>query len=627
MRLKSILPLVTAFAIAGAAALFTATFAATQIEDRATGSIRVALAEAEIDWAQVTADGLRLEMTGTAPDEAARFRALSVAGEVVDSSRIADAMEVAQTDAIAPPDFSVEILRQQDEVTLIGLIPAETDRQALLDRVGRTAFNTPIVDLLEQASYPAPEGWSRAVDFGIAALDELPSAKISIREDAVAITSMAESEQARDRLERRLESRAPNGIELALEISAPRPVVSPYLLRMNRNSEGTRFQACTAPDDAAAAAILAQAHESGVAQTATCRLGLGVPSPEWADAATRSIAALGALEGGRLTLSDLAIRLEAVEGQDPDTFESVVSDLESDLPEGFTLTAILPDETAVEPELGPAEFTVTRSPEGQVQMRGRLGSEQSLGVVSAFAQSLFGVERISSSLDIAPQVPQGWAPRVMVALDSLSLLTHGSAIVSEQDVAVSGSSGVKDASDEIARILTAQLGDGARFEIDVSYDERADPTAGLPTPEECVERVNAVLTERQITFDPGSAVIDAASRESVDAIADIVRQCDGVQMEVGGFTDSQGRDEMNRELSQERADALLAALMARRVLTSDLIAKGYGEENPIADNSTAEGREANRRLEFRLLGGDAPEGEAEDAPDGETGDEEASAAE
>ena len=72
-------------------------------------------------------------------------------------------------------------------------------------------------------------------------------------------------------------------------------------------------------------------------------------------------------------------------------------------------------------------------------------------------------------------------------------------------------------------------------------------------------------------------------------------------MEIGGHTDSQGREIMNEELSQQRADSVLAALMERRIRTRNITAKGYGETVPIADNDTEEGREANRRIEFKLL--------------------------
>jgi len=72
-------------------------------------------------------------------------------------------------------------------------------------------------------------------------------------------------------------------------------------------------------------------------------------------------------------------------------------------------------------------------------------------------------------------------------------------------------------------------------------------------------------------------------------------------MEISGYTDSQGREEMNKALSQERADAVLRALRDRRVASVSLTATGYGEIDPVAGNDSEEGREANRRIEFKLI--------------------------
>ena len=72
-------------------------------------------------------------------------------------------------------------------------------------------------------------------------------------------------------------------------------------------------------------------------------------------------------------------------------------------------------------------------------------------------------------------------------------------------------------------------------------------------------------------------------------------------MEIGGHTDSQGRETMNQTLSRSRAEAVLDALLSLDVLTTFLSAKGYGESFPIADNGTTEGRALNRRIEFTLL--------------------------
>ena len=74
-----------------------------------------------------------------------------------------------------------------------------------------------------------------------------------------------------------------------------------------------------------------------------------------------------------------------------------------------------------------------------------------------------------------------------------------------------------------------------------------------------------------------------------------------VYFEIEGHTDSQGREELNRSISQKRAEAVLFALLNERIVTTNLRAKGYGPDRPIADNKTAVGRAANRRIEFSLL--------------------------
>ena len=87
----------------------------------------------------------------------------------------------------------------------------------------------------------------------------------------------------------------------------------------------------------------------------------------------------------------------------------------------------------------------------------------------------------------------------------------------------------------------------------------------------------------------------------MDAVADLLGACGDIQLEIQGHTDSQGREIMNEQLSQARAQSVLNELRARRILTSNFTAKGYGETQPIADNGTEEGRNANRRIEFKLI--------------------------
>ncbi len=105
---------------------------------------------------------------------------------------------------------------------------------------------------------------------------------------------------------------------------------------------------------------------------------------------------------------------------------------------------------------------------------------------------------------------------------------------------------------------------------------------------------------RKLTFEQGSALIDASSQKEVDNIAEILKAYPDVNIKIGGYTDNTGSDEINTKLSAERAANVLAALVDRGIEASRLESEGYGPLHPIADNSTEEGREQNRRIAVRV---------------------------
>ena len=87
-------------------------------------------------------------------------------------------------------------------------------------------------------------------------------------------------------------------------------------------------------------------------------------------------------------------------------------------------------------------------------------------------------------------------------------------------------------------------------------------------------------------------------------LASIARNC-GARLEIAGHTDSVGDATVNMKLSQRRADAVRKYLVRSGVPAERVEAHGYGETQPIADSSTDDGRQTNRRIEFRVLGGAA----------------------
>jgi len=104
----------------------------------------------------------------------------------------------------------------------------------------------------------------------------------------------------------------------------------------------------------------------------------------------------------------------------------------------------------------------------------------------------------------------------------------------------------------------------------------------------------------QINFENDSVVIKESSEKDIDAFAQFLKEYTNYHAKIVGYTDSVGNAEYNKKLSLNRANQLRALLIDKGVNPSQLTVSGMGEANPIADNSTSEGREKNRRIEAEL---------------------------
>ncbi|MEY4697680.1 MAG: hypothetical protein RIT14_2108 [Pseudomonadota bacterium] len=599
LRLPQSVVALLAFAFAGGLSVLVAWGSAVVIESRSATVVSQRLEEAGVSWASVQADGLLVRLIGTAPNEAARFRVVNLAGSVIDSGRVRDELDVTPVTEIEAPRFSVEMLRNDDGIQLIGLLPAGGTEAILTAAAEDISAGTPVTDMLETAAYPAPTSWQAAFDYGLFALQLLPRSKISVAADGVEITAIAISDAEKRRLESELSRQRPDGLGVRFDISAPRPVLTPFILRFVMDDEGTRFDACSADTESARSRILAAAVEAGLESKGGCTVGLGVPSPRWAEAAVAGIQTIAALGAGTITFSDADVTLLAPETIAQSDFDRAVGDLEAALPDVFSLDATLLKKTE---DSGPAEFTADLTTKGKVELRGRLSTEMLRAAVDSFAKAEFGSDNVYAATLLDPELPDGWPVRVLAGLEALGELEHGKLLVRQDTVEISGVTGSQSAKGRISQILSGKLGKGQTFKVAVTYDEALDPLASIPTPEECIEKVNALLAKQKITFTPGSAEIDAQAVGLMNALAEALSNCPALPMEIGGHTDAQGSEDGNRALSQARAEAVLIALEGRRVDVSAMKAVGYGESRPLADNANEEGREANRRIEFSLIG-------------------------
>jgi len=145
----------------------------------------------------------------------------------------------------------------------------------------------------------------------------------------------------------------------------------------------------------------------------------------------------------------------------------------------------------------------------------------------------------------------------------------------------------------------------------VAAEDGAAGTAASPTADQdkiakCQSDVDKIMAADNISFRSGSAYVSLDTKKVLDQIAAALQSCDGLSVAVEGHTDDNGNKDVNRNMSQERADRIKAGLVERGIAETLISAKGYGSTRPRAKGSGAAADAQNRRIEFRIGAVDGP---------------------
>jgi OmpA-OmpF porin, OOP family len=139
----------------------------------------------------------------------------------------------------------------------------------------------------------------------------------------------------------------------------------------------------------------------------------------------------------------------------------------------------------------------------------------------------------------------------------------------------------------------------ANDEIDVAYDglERYYDKPFYLDPIEVGTKVRL----EKVFFDTNKTILRPESFEELDKVVDFMNENPGITIEIGGHTDDVGSDDYNKNLSQGRAEAVRQYVVDNGIDANRITALGYGESQPEVPNTSAENRQTNRRVEFKVL--------------------------
>ena len=210
---------------------------------------------------------------------------------------------------------------------------------------------------------------------------------------------------------------------------------------------------------------------------------------------------------------------------------------------------------------------------------------------------------------------------IMSSLAALSLVGVSACVTDpntgEQKISRTGIGGVGGAvlggllgdviGGKTGRIIGAGVGGVAGgvvgYKMDQQIKELREETAGSGVDISEVDGGEAILVNLPdgVTFAVNSATINPAFRDTLDTVANSMQAYPDSLIDVYGHTDSTGSDSYNQALSERRAQAVANYLSARGVSSARIRSQGFGENAPIADNTTEQGRALNRRVEIKII--------------------------
>lgn len=540
---------------------------------------------------QARVGGRDIIVTGIA-DTQAEFERLQAGFDAVDGRRVVDMAGVSVLPVARP--FRLEASRADGATALAGAVPVAASRVALGDAAG----------LVVSSGVP-DRHWPDVAARAVAVLNGTLSGDMTLSDRALTLRALVPTPTQADAARAALMD-LPDGYRLdavfdVLDDGTP--------LRLTATLDADGMSATgKVPAGFAPAADLPD-----VSQTLT-KAGVPLGDAGWPAAANTGLAALAALQDGRL---DIANNMLTLTGTATPDGKARAEDLMGGLPAGYTART----DIALYDDGTPPAWQITYSAGTGGTVTGKLPS----GLTMAMLAAAMDLRDLTGAPAVSPETPDAAGAMGILAVaseylpETESLRFAASAAGARLDLVLSPGVNAGLVAADLAERLPASVAftispleslpaegaertnfaTGAREQF--RFGNWLPVLAFTPDLTTCAAQAGAVLAGGGVNFLSGSARLDAKSIRAINALSSIAERCTGqggLTLEIAGHTDATGTAADNQMLSESRANAVRDALVSRGIDADTTLATGYGQTRPLADNETPEGRAANRRTEF-----------------------------
>ena len=578
--------------------------------------VRFAVARAaELAVGTVTLTGSSLSIQGTARDEPSFEQAAAALTQGLPAAVSLRSVE------ILPPHtdhFIWRITSDGAQVTLSGYIPSAGMRSSMAAMLAKTMPGIAVVDQTKLAS-GAPLGLAAAAAFAAAALTHLEGGAAVIEDGRLSLSGKAKSVEDHQRLLADLaawRAAGDDGLPIGTLDIVP-PVVDPYIWNASRDARRIVL-AGYVPSEAirrtigdAAAQIFA-----GLPIDDRLAIAVGDPKLDWVAALRFSLTQLALLSSGTVSLEGPRYTIKG-QAASVDAFKTLTDALGQPLPAGMDLAG----QDVAPATVSPFTLSIARTASG-LTIGGFLSGDEATAALVALAKPRFPGAEIELRIARAGGMPDGFLDAAGAAIQAVSRLSGGRALLSGLTVALSGSAVSEDAKKAIEAALAAALPQGGALQSSVIAAVGGEPLSAA----ECQSAFNHAFEGGVILFADDGAV-RPESLGFIDHLAAIAQRCPAARLEIGEHPGSGGSAESggaksdgakssdaksdgaksdgaksgdaepDQAGSETRTRSVLELLVADGVRRERLTALAFDEGTPpAASNAATDGRAGDNRI-------------------------------